>query len=277
MEKYTSAAELEQIIQKWITNLIDFIPTLLGAIILYVLGRYIIKFILKIVVRFMERHSIDVELQSFLRQVIRWALYITLFLIIVQILGLPASSFIAVLGTAGVAIGLALQGSLSNFAGGIMILLFKPFRIGESIEAKGQRGTVKNIGLFATTINKFSNEEVIIPNGPLFNDNIINYSREPKRRVKLLVGIGYSSDIKKAKEILLQVALDDERIHSEPAPVVYVEELADSSVNISVRFWCDNDQYWNCLFDATEKVKMEFDRNGIEIPFPQQDVHIKQG
>ncbi|MDO5607169.1 MAG: mechanosensitive ion channel [Capnocytophaga sp.] len=272
-----SAKNLEQFIEKWIADFIGFIPTLIGAIILYVIGRYAILFVLKILTSIMVKREIDLSLQSFLRQVIRWMLYITLFLIIIQILGFPASSFIAVLGTAGVAIGLALQGSLSNFAGGIMILLFKPFKIGDSIEAKGQRGTVKDIGLFATTLNKFNHEEVIIPNGPLFNDNIINYSRETKRRVKLLVGIGYSSDIKTAKEIMLKIATDDPRSHTEPAPTVVVEELADSSVNISVRFWCDNADYSNCLFDATEAVKLQFDQAGIEIPFPQRDVHIKQG
>lgn len=274
MDNFTSA-DLEKLLKEWIKELINFVPVLIGAILVFIIGRYLIRFILKLFRKVMEKREVDISLQSFLLQLGRWMLYVTLFLLIIQILGFPASSFIAILGTAGIAIGLALQGSLSNFAGGIMILLFKPFKIGDVIEAKGQTGTVKNIGLFATTLNKFNFEEAIIPNGPLFSDNIINFSRESKRRVKVLVGIGYGSDIKKAKEIMLNIAKNDERVYEDPEPVVFVEELADSSVNISVRFWCNNNDYWNCYFETIETVKLRFDEEGIEIPFPQRDVHIK--
>lgn len=274
MDNFTSA-DLEKLLKEWIKELINFVPVLIGAILVFIIGRYLIRFILKLFRKVMEKREVDISLQSFLLQLGRWMLYVTLFLLIIQILGFPASSFIAILGTAGIAIGLALQGSLSNFAGGIMILLFKPFKIGDVIEVKGQTGTVKNIGLFATTLNKFNFEEAIIPNGPLFSDNIINFSRESKRRVKVLVGIGYGSDIKKAKEIMLNIAKNDERVYEDPEPVVFVEELADSSVNISVRFWCNNNDYWNCYFETIETVKLRFDEEGIEIPFPQRDVHIK--
>ncbi len=272
-----TAADFENILKEWITNLLNFVPTLIGTIIAFFIGKYIIRFLVKFLRRIMVRREVDVSLQNFLIQLVRWILYIALFLIIVQIIGIPATQFIAILASASVAVGLALQGSLSNFAGGIMILIFKPFRIGDTIMAKGETGTVKNIGLFATTLNKFSNEELIIPNGPLFGDNIINFSREEKRRVKILIGISYSSDIQKARNILLDIAQKDSRIFSDPAPVVFVEELADSSVNISLRFWCHNDDYWSCNFQTLEEIKVQFDKEGIEIPFPQRELRIVGG
>ncbi|AWL78912.1 mechanosensitive ion channel protein [Capnocytophaga canimorsus] len=269
-----TAEDFEKLLKGWITELINFVPALVGAIVAFIAGRYIIRFLLNLTKKLMIRREVDVTLQTFLLQLIKWTLHIALFLIIIQIIGVPATQFFAILASAGVAIGLALQGSLSNFAGGIMILIFKPFKVGDNIEAKGERGTVKRIGLVSTTLNKFNNEEVIIPNGPLFGDSIINYTREDKRRVKVLVGIGYSSDLQKAKEILLDIAKSDKRAFEEPAPSVFVEELADSSVNISVRFWCNNDDYWDCYFNAIESVKTRFDAEGIEIPFPQRVINI---
>ncbi|GJQ06671.1 mechanosensitive ion channel protein [Capnocytophaga cynodegmi] len=269
-----TAEDFEKLLKGWITELINFVPALVGAIVAFIAGRYIIRFLLNLTKKIMVRREVDVTLQTFLLQLIKWTLHIALFLIIIQIIGVPATQFFAILASAGVAIGLALQGSLSNFAGGIMILIFKPFKVGDNIEAKGERGTVKRIGLVSTTLNKFNNEEVIIPNGPLFGDSIINYTREDKRRVKVLVGIGYSSDLQKAKEILLDIAKSDKRAFEEPAPSVFVEELADSSVNISIRFWCNNDDYWDCYFSAIESVKTRFDAEGIEIPFPQRVLNI---
>ncbi|MFK8287887.1 mechanosensitive ion channel family protein [Capnocytophaga canimorsus] len=269
-----TAEDFEKLLKGWITELINFVPALVGAIVAFIAGRYIIRFLLNLTKKVMIRREVDVTLQTFLLQLIKWTLHIALFLIIIQIIGVPATQFFAILASAGVAIGLALQGSLSNFAGGIMILIFKPFKVGDNIEAKGERGTVKRIGLVSTTLNKFNNEEVIIPNGPLFGDSIINYTREDKRRVKVLVGIGYNSDLQKAKEILLDIAKSDKRAFEEPAPSVFVEELADSSVNISVRFWCNNDDYWDCYFNAIESVKTRFDAEGIEIPFPQRVLNI---
>ncbi|CEN52165.1 mechanosensitive ion channel family protein [Capnocytophaga canis] len=274
MEHFT-AQDFEKLLKEWITSLIDFIPTLIGAIVFFIVGKYAIRLIMKLLKRVMERRELDSSLQIFLTQLVRWVLYIALFLIIIQIIGIPATQFFAILASAGVAIGLALQGSLSNFAGGIMILILKPFRIGDNIEAKNERGTVKSIGLFYTTLNKFNNEEVIIPNGPLFGDSIINFSREDKRRVKVMVGIGYDSDLQKAKEILLNIASQDKRAFDTPAPVVFVEELADSSVNISLRYWCNNDDYWNCYFETIEQIKLRFDEEGIEIPFPQRVLNIR--
>lgn len=272
---YFGKEDLKELFHIFLEKIVNFLPSLIGAIIVLFVGSWLIRLIHGIIKHVMEKRQLDITLQSFLSELIKWALYIILFLAVIQVIGIPASSFIAVLGTAGLAIGLALQGSLSNFAGGIMILIFKPFRIGDVIEAKGQKGTVKEIGLFTTTLNKFNHEQVIIPNGPLFSDNIINYTKEEKRRVKVLVGISYGSDIKKAKEIMLSIAQSQEKILDDPAPIVFVEELADSSVNLSLRFWCTNDDYWELYFNTIEQIKYSFDANGVEIPFPQRDVHIK--
>ena len=268
-----STADFEGLIKEWITGLIKFAPTLLWAIALYFIGRYIIRFIAKLLKGLMVRRGVDVALQGFLLQVVRWILYIALFLTIVQVIGLPATQFIAIITSGFVAVGLALQGSLSNFASGIMILIFKPFRVGDTIEGNGEKGTVKNIGLFATTLNKVDNEEAIIPNTQLFSNSIINYSREEKRRVFVKVGVGYGSNIQQVRQILLQIAKEEPKALSTPEPMVYVEELADSSVNLSLRYWCMNADHFGCYSRTLEAVKMRFDQEGIEIPFPQMQVH----
>ena len=222
----------------------------------------------------MIARSVDITIQNFVNELLRWVLYIILFLTVIQKVGVPVSSFLGALAAAGVAIGLALQGSLSNFAGGIMLLILKPFRIGDSIEAKGHIGTVERIGMFYTTLIKFGNERVIIPNGPLFSDNIINYSQNTTRRDNIIVGIGYGSDLKKAKEILYSLIKSCPTALQDPAPVVYVNELADSSVNFTVRVWSKTEHYWDTHFYLIEQIKLTFDKEGIEIPFPQRDVHI---
>ena len=268
-----SPIDFQSLIKDWIKGLFNYAPTIIGAIALYFIGRYIIRFIVKLIKKMMERREVDLALQNFLLQVVRWILHIALFLTIVQVIGLPATQFIAIITSGFVAIGLALQGSLSNFASGIMILIFKPFRVGDVIEASNSKGTVKNIGLFATTLNKANNEQAIIPNTQLFSNSIINYSKEEKRRVYVLVGIGYSSNIQKAREVLLQIAKEEVKALPEPDPVVYVEELADSSVNLSLRYWCLTPDYWECYFRTVETIKNRFDAAGIEIPFPQVQVH----
>ena len=258
--KEFSAADFEALIKEWITSLIKFAPALIGAIALYFAGKYLINFIVKMVSKLMNKREVEPTLQTFLLQLIRWVLYIALFLTIVQVTGF-------------VAVGLALQGSLSNFASGIMILIFKPFRVGDIIEGKGQKGTVKNIGLFATTLNKINNEQVIIPNTQLFSDSIINYSREEKRRVFILVGIGYGDNIQKAREVLLQIAKDQPLALSTPEPEVMVEELAESSVNLSLRYWCMSGDYPVCYFSSLEEVKNRFDAANINIPYPQVQIN----
>jgi small conductance mechanosensitive channel len=190
--------------------------------------------------------------------------------------GIATTSFVAILGAAGLAIGLALQGSLANFAGGVLILLFKPFKVGDYIEAQGYSGTVNEIQIFNTILKSLDNKTIIIPNGNLSNDCITNYSTEPLRRVDFVFGIGYEDDIKKAKEVLLTIIKSDSRVLKEPEPFVSIGELGDSSVNFTVRVWCNKEAYWDVYFDMFEKVKLEFDKQGISIPFPQRDVHLYQ-
>lgn len=259
---------------KFMDKIIGFLPSLIGAIIVLFVGVWICRLIRKFVRRLMITRSVDITIQNFVNELLRWVLYIILFLTVIQKIGVPVSSFLGALAAAGVAIGLALQGSLSNFAGGIMLLILKPFRIGDSIEAKGHIGTVERIGMFYTTIIKFGNERVIIPNGPLFSDNIINYSQNPTRRDNIIVGIGYGSDLKKAKEILYSLTQSCPTALQDPAPVVYVNELADSSVNFTLRVWSKTEHYWDTHFYLIEQIKLTFDKEGIEIPFPQRDVHI---
>ncbi len=275
MNEFTTL-DFEAVLKEWITNLIKYIPTLLATIALYIAGRYLIRFITKVLKSLMERRNVDTALEGFLLQVVRWILYIALFLTIVQIIGLPATQFIAIITSAFVAVGLALQGSLSNFASGIMILVFKPFRVGDTIEGNGEKGVVKNIGLFATTLNKNDNEQVIIPNTQLTSNSIINYTREEKRRVRVPVGIGYTSDIQKAREILLDIAAKEPLSlkESDVTPSVIVEELADSSVNIALRYWCKSTDYGTCYHRTLEEIKYRFDAEGIEIPFPQTDIYL---
>ena len=266
--------DFQSFLGKFMDKIIGFLPSLIGAIIVLFVGVWICRLIRKFVRRLMIARSVDITIQNFVNELLRWVLYIILFLTVIQKVGVPVSSFLGALAAAGVAIGLALQGSLSNFAGGIMLLILKPFRIGDSIEAKGHLGTVERIGMFYTTIIKFGNERVIIPNGPLFSDNIINYSQNPTRRDNIIVGIGYGSDLKKAKEILYSLTQSCPTALQDPAPVVYVNELADSSVNFTVRVWSKTEHYWDTHFYLIEQIKLTFDKEGIEIPFPQRDVHI---
>ena len=188
-------------------------------------------------------------------------------------LGVKTSSLVAIVGAAGLAIGLALQGSLANFAGGVLILIFKPFKVGDWISAQGVDGSVKEISIFNTKLSTFGNQIAIIPNGQLSNGNIINYNMENTRRDKIDVGIGYGSNIKEAKDILLQICEDNPNINTEPAPEVYVGALADSSVNLTLRFWANNDVFWPAHFYVIEQTKLRFDAAGIEIPFPQRVMH----
>jgi small conductance mechanosensitive channel len=223
--------------------------------------------------RLFERKDYDPALESFLASFINIALKILLFVVVIAQLGVESTSLVAIIGAAGLAIGLALQGSLANFAGGVLLLLFKPFRVGDFITAQGVDGTVKEINIFYTKLNTFGNQLAIIPNDKLSNDNILNYSAEGTRRDKISAGIGYSSDFKKAREILLNICSDNDKILKEPAPEVYLEELADSSVNLTLRFWANNADFWAAHWYVMEEMKQRFDAAGIEIPFPQRVVH----
>lgn len=254
----------------------NYLPSLFTAAITLVIGLWVIKIISRLVNRFFDKHDYDETLETFLASLIKAGLRLLLFVLVVTQLGVKSSSLVAIVGAAGLAIGLALQGSLANFAGGVLILLFKPFKVGDFISAQGVDGTVKEISIFTTKLKTFGNQLAIIPNGQLSNNNIINYNAEQTRRDKIDVGIGYGSNIKKAKDLLLEVCNSDERILKEPAPEVYVGELADSSVNLTLRFWAKNADFWSAHFNVLETLKLRFDQEGIEIPFPQRDIHMKK-
>ncbi|OWW27391.1 mechanosensitive ion channel protein [Zobellia sp. OII3] len=251
------------------------LPDVIMATIILVFGLWIIRFINKMVRKFFEKKDYDLALESFLQSFINIALKVLLFVLVVTQLGVKSSSLIAIIGAAGLAIGLALQGSLSNFAGGVLILLFRPFKIGDFISAQGVDGTVKEITIFYTKLTTFGNQLAIIPNGELSNNNVVNYSAMPTRRDNIKVGIGYSSNIKTAKEIMLDICAKNENVLKDPMPEVYVDGLGDSSVDLTLRYWAENPVFWAAHFFIIEEIKRRFDEAGIEIPFPQRDVHVK--
>jgi len=259
---------MEKIIEKLKVAVVDYGPSLLAAIALLIIGLFVIKYLVKFAKRTMVKRGVDETLQTFLGNLISWVLKILLFVIIASKLGIETTSFAAILGAAGLAIGLALQGSLANFAGGVLIMIFRPFKVGDKIEAQDVTGDVKEIQIFTTTLVTADNKTAIIPNGALSNGNIINYTEEGKLRVDLTIGIGYDSDIKKAKDILLASMANDPNVLKEPAPSVSVSELADSSVNLAVRPWASVDKYWDAYFGTLERAKEALDEAGIEIPYP---------
>ncbi len=272
MEKLSGYQEFLSKAMDWVW---EFMPNFITAVITLFVGMWVIKMISRLVKRFFDRADYDPTLETFIESLIKAVLKILLFVLVVTQLGVQSSSLVAIVGAAGLAIGLALQGSLSNFAGGVLILLFKPFKVGDFISAQGVDGTVKEISIFTTKINTFGNQVAIVPNGQLSNNTIVNFNSESTRRDKIDVGIGYSSNIKKAKEVLLEICAADKRILKTPAPEVYVGELADSSVNLTLRFWAQNADFWGAHFHVMETLKERFDEEGIEIPFPQREVHTK--
>lgn len=268
----------EQILEKYGQKLIDYLPKVALAFILLIVGFWIIKVINKMIAKFFAKKDYDVTLENFAASLISWALKIILFVLVITQLGVESASLVAIIGAAGLAIGLALQGSLSNFAGGVLLLLLKPFKVGDFIAAQGVEGTVKEISIFNTRLNTFGNQLAIIPNGKLSNDNIINYTEEGVRRENLTFGISYDCDVKLAKEILLNLVNEQEAVLQLEGkmPMVVVSALADSSVNLSVRYWSHLDDFWNLRFHTLEEGKARLEAAGIVIPFPQRDVHLYQ-
>lgn len=255
--------------------IVDFSPKIIAAILILVIGLWLTKRIVKFTRKLMGIRGIDVTLQKFLGDLIGWTLKVLIFLVAISQLGVETTSFIAILGAAGLAVGLALQGSLANFAGGTLIMIFKPIKVGDLIEAQGELGVVKEIQIFVTKLISPGNKLVIIPNGALSNGNIVNYTEEGKLRVDLTFGVGYGEDLKETREVLMQVMLNNPKILKEPAPTVNVKELADSSVNLAVRPWVSPENYWDVYFGVTEAGKLALDKAGIEIPYPHR-VEIKK-
>ena len=271
-----SPDQLQSLYDTALEKLLVFLPQLFLAVLVLVVGWWVIRRIVKVVEAGLQRGSADATLSRFLLSLLSMGLKALLLISVASMVGIATTSFVAVLGAAGLAIGLALQGSLANFAGGVLILLFRPFRVGDFIEAQGVAGTVKEILIFNTIMKTPDNKRIIVPNGPLANDNITNFSAEDRRRVDLVFGIGYDDDLKRAKAVLERLIHEDERSQDDPAPLIVISELADSSVNITTRTWVQASDYWGFRFDLIERVKLAFDAEGISIPYPQQDVHLHQ-
>ena len=247
---------------------------LIWAIVVFIVGRIVARIITKIVAKMMTKANIDETLVKFTKTVVYVALMIFVILASLGKLGIETTSFAAILAAAGLAIGLSLQGTLGNFASGFMLILFRPFKVGDFVEAGGVSGIVEEIQIFSTRMRSGDNKEITVPNGQIVGSTITNYSAKETRRVDLVVGVGYNDDLKKVRAVLEDILAKDERILKDPAPTIGVSELADSSVNFVVRPWVKSGDYWPVLFDTQETVKLRFDAEGISIPYPQQDLHI---
>ncbi len=269
-EQYT---EYVQIVTSW---LMAKGPSVLSAIIILVVGRMLAKWIASLSRKALAKAGVDVTLITFLKTLIYYILLTAVIIAAADQIGIKTTSFLAILGAAGLAIGLALKDSLGNFASGVMIILFHPFKVGDAITAAGQTGKVQRIDIFSTVLLTPDNQKVIVPNSAITSGTITNINAEATRRIDLVVGIGYDDDIRKAKRILEELVQADDRILTEPAPTIAVLELADSSVNLIVRPWVKTSDNWSTRLDLIEKIKLTFDEHGISFPFPQQDVHLHQ-
>jgi small conductance mechanosensitive channel len=261
--------------EAWLPLVLNYGGKLTLAIVTLLIGWWLINTLARNVAALMNRRKVDRALQGFIGSLMGIVFKVLLLVSVASMIGVETTSFIAVIGAAGLAIGLALQGSLGNFAGGVLIMLFRPFRAGDWIEAQGISGSVDSIQIFHTTLKTADNKVVIVPNGNLSNDHITNYSREATRRADINLGIDYSSDIKQARAVLLKIA-EDPRVLAEPAPVVFVTGLGDSAVNLSLRVWVATGDYWPVTFGFTELAKEQLTAAGIGIPFPQRVVHLVQ-
>jgi len=267
-------------LQKWIDTGYDLIlvygPKILMAIVIWFIGLWIIRLIRKGTRKALDRGDYDVSLKKFMLNLLNWALKILLVVVVLGTLGIETTSFAAILAAAGLAVGLALQGSLSNFAGGVLIMIFKPFKVGDFIQAQGELGSVKEIQIFTTKLNSPDNKEIIIPNGILSNGNITNFTSQGTRRIDFTFGVGYDSDIKQTKELLMKQLTSHPKVLKEPEPVVSLMELADSSINFVARPWVKTEDYWTVYFEITESTKEALDAAGIEIPYPHRVQISKQ-
>ncbi|WP_343350882.1 mechanosensitive ion channel family protein [Pseudomonas sediminis] len=265
--------ELVKISEAWLPVVLEYSGKLTLAVITLLIGWWLISRLTSSIESMLAARKVDRALSSFIGSLVSIVLRILLLISVASMIGVETTSFIAMIGAAGLAIGLALQGSLANFAGGVLIMLFRPFRAGDWIEGQGVSGSVDSIQIFHTTLKTADNKVVIVPNGALSNGHITNYSREPRRRADINIGIDYSSDIKRAREVLLDIAKDP-RVQLDPAPVVFVTGLGESAVNISLRVWVATGDFWPVTFEFTELAKERLTEAGIGIPFPQRVVHL---
>lgn len=277
-EVIDKANKLIQSIENLIPSVVQFALNMIVAIIIFIVGKIVIKIVLKILNKFFERAKVEISVQKFLNSLTKAVLYVVLVMIICGQIGIETSSLIAVIGSAGLALGLALQGSLSNFAGGVLILVLKPFKVGDYIVdgSSGKEGTVRRIDLFYTYLNSADNKKLIIPNGSLANTHIINSSSNDTRRVDFEIGISYSADIDIAKRVITETAKAEEKILKNEEVFVFIKELAASQVTVGVRVWVRTEDYWTVYFALNEAFKKALDRENIEIPFNQLSVHIEE-
>ena len=276
MQDITSDTWLQDIKANWLPLLVEHGSHIVFALLTLAVGWWLINRITKGFVSFLKNRHADAMVIGFLSSLTLTLLRIMLLLSVAGMIGIQTTSFLALIGTAGLAVGLALQGSLANFAGGVLILFLRPFRAGDYIEAQGVGGTVESILIFHTLLRTADNKTIVLPNGALSNGSITNYSSKPTRRVDINVGIDYGDDIKQARKILLDLAAADERVFKDPAAVVYMTSLGDNSVNLSLRMWTKGADFWGVFFTVQEQMKEAFDREGISFPFPQRTIHINQ-
>lgn len=267
--------QMLQYLQKNQDLILSYGLKLLAAIVIFYIGRWIAFGVSRLVGKALLLRKVDKAVVSFLSSIVYAAALIACTLVALSQLGIQTASFLAILGAAGLAIALALQGSLSNFASGVLIIIFRPFKSGDLVEVAGITGVVQRIDIFQTIFKTGDNKKIIVPNSQITGGAITNYSAEALRRVDLVIGISYDSDLLRAKTLLQQILAEDQRILKEPAPVVAVGALADSSVQLIVRPWVEVDQYWPVYWDVLEQIKLRFDAEGIEIPFPQMSLHVK--
>ncbi|MCP9768339.1 mechanosensitive ion channel family protein [Lacihabitans sp. LS3-19] len=266
----------EAIINKFTSLTLEYGPKIIVAIFIWIIGSWLVKQLTKGFVKVMETRDTDDSLKPFLRSLVSILLKVLLVLSILGTVEIEITSFIAILGAAGLAIGMALSGTLQNFAGGVIILLFKPFKVGDFIDAKGHTGTVKEIQIFNTILKTPENITVIIPNGELSNASLKNFSLETQRRVDWKFGVGYGDNADHAEMVIKQLCDADDRILTEPEPFIALSELGDNSINFVVRAWVEADDYWPVFFDMNKKIYEAFNKEGLNIPFPQMDVHLFQ-
>ena len=271
-----SKVDFNEVWSQLLSSAVDLGLKILVALVIYWVGKSLINLLYKVVKKALEKRQVDASINSFVLSLVRVVMMFVLIITIIGVLGINTSSFVALFASAGVAVGMALSGTLQNFAGGVMILLFKPFKVGDWIDAAGVSGGVKEIQIFNTLLTTGDNKVIIVPNAKLSNDMVVNYSKAGTRRVDWTFGIAYGDDYDKAKSVLMQFIKEDKRIQQTPAPFVALNALADSSVQIVVRAWVDGADYWGVYFGMNERVYKEFGKYGLSFPYPQMDVHISQ-
>ena len=266
--------QINEVISKLIDGGIDLGGRILAALIIFFIGKYLINWANKLFAKMLQNRNVDASIQSFLKSIVNITLLVMLFLAVIGKLGIELTSFAALLASVGVAVGMALSGNLSNFAGGVIILVFRPYKVGDYIEAStGASGKVTDIQIFHTVLTTSDNKVVFVPNGSMSNAVVTNYNRKETRRLQFTFGVEYGTDFESAKSVLLEIINKDSRILKDPAPFIAVSELADSSVNIIVRVWVNSDDYWNVNFDMNKNVYATFNEKGISFPFPQLTIH----